>query len=615
MEEEQPVDVVGYLQRILDATQTLAGTTTRGNNADAAMMQVDNEDAECYMEHIARGLLAACAADDPGRQWMMMDYDDDDDEHKSRRLPRDCFVIPPCEHDVQDYTNDNDDDALLQYKHRRIDYLRRLLRAMAPIAIDVAARVVEIVTQQQDHDLQQQQQHAGAAFVLFSEWLGVAPHITPLVTHMFLQSSCPLLLANNNNNNLQSRRFVLVEAAFKICRHYSRRREHSVILKWWNWSPVFGWFGTDTDKTTGNADAAEIDIDNEDGSSSRMDTTSDDNNNNNNNTPSFPFSLEDATKWYAVRVAAYVLNLPPGAKAEFFKLHSVDDEMHHVPWIMHPWQDDHEQVDYQTLHFMGKTKIWDNDDIFPLPSVQAIRDLVPLHRLYLVHVGDGLVFCKHNNNNNNNAVEKEEEKTSSNGSDPVLQQQQQQLVRTPTTAQNLSLIGAALCIEPSPSILICGPKGAGKSSLVRELVRMFAGNNNNNSHDDLLLEIHVDEETDTKTLVGSYTATDIPGAFEWRPGALTRAVREGKWVLLEDIDRVPAEIQASLVPLFKDRLLPLGNGGGKSERCHPDFRLFATLTTTTTTTTSGRSSSSSKQSCRHCWEAAFASVAMDQGLH
>ena len=56
--------------------------------------------------------------------------------------------------------------------------------------------------------------------------------------------------------------------------------------------------------------------------------------------------------------------------------------------------------------------------------------------------------------------------------------------------------------------------------MVRELVRMFAASNNNNnnttSHDknDLLLEIHVDEETDTKTLVGSYTATDIPGAFE-----------------------------------------------------------------------------------------------------
>ncbi|EEC43465.1 predicted protein, partial [Phaeodactylum tricornutum CCAP 1055/1] len=95
-------------------------------------------------------------------------------------------------------------------------------------------------------------------------------------------------------------------------------------------------------------------------------------------------------------------------------------------------------------------------------------------------------------------------------------------------------------------------------------------------HDDQLLEIHVDEETDTKTLVGSYTTTDVPGEFEWRPGALTRAIRSGKWVLLEDLDSIPIEIQASLVQLLKSRLLPLGNG--KVERCHPNFRLFGTLT-------------------------------------
>ena len=93
------------------------------------------------------------------------------------------------------------------------------------------------------------------------------------------------------------------------------------------------------------------------------------------------------------------------------------------------------------------------------------------------------------------------------------------------------------------------------------------------------MEFHIDDETDSKTLIGSYTITDIPGEFAWRAGALTHATREGRWILLEDVDSIPSEIQATLVKLLEDRMLPLGNG--KYEPCHPDFRIFGTCTTTT----------------------------------
>jgi midasin len=91
------------------------------------------------------------------------------------------------------------------------------------------------------------------------------------------------------------------------------------------------------------------------------------------------------------------------------------------------------------------------------------------------------------------------------------------------------------------------------------------------------LELHIDEETDSKTLLGSYVATDIPGEFVWMAGPLTSAARLGRWVLIEDVDRCPEEIQASLIRLLEERILPLGVA--KEEKCHPRFRLFGTCVT------------------------------------
>ncbi|CAM9456386.1 unnamed protein product, partial [Heterosigma akashiwo] len=70
------------------------------------------------------------------------------------------------------------------------------------------------------------------------------------------------------------------------------------------------------------------------------------------------------------------------------------------------------------------------------------------------------------------------------------------------------------------------------------------------------LEIHLDDQTDSKSLFGSYICTDVPGEFTWQPGVLTQAVTSGKWVLIEDLDRCPAEVLASLLPLLEGNRLP-----------------------------------------------------------
>lgn len=37
-----------------------------------------------------------------------------------------------------------------------------------------------------------------------------------------------------------------------------------------------------------------------------------------------------------------------------------------------------------------------------------------------------------------------------------------------------------------------------------------------------VLSIHMDDQIDGKTLVGSYVCTERPGEFRWQPGSLTQ---------------------------------------------------------------------------------------------
>jgi midasin len=544
-----------YFQKIAEAARLLS-TSPDGmdiieevpNSSDSKLLL-----AQQYVDLIARHLLAAC---DPSL------------------MSKSCGNLPPkvyvqSKHDIvvssdcEDNTTDDSDKEYRNYLYctRRIDYLRLLLRAMAPCSMDVAALCCSsvqsmLVGTNGSMDTETTRQ---AIFILFSVWLPVAPHLAPLVSGLFSLSSfpCPLVVVTPTTNHEQHV-WTLAEAAHRIWHFYVRQlRQQEILLNWWNWSPLFGWIRSsstddscDTIMRDGSGGSSDDDVDHQPRA----------------------FLPTQAMHWHAVRAAAFVLNLAPATKAQYLKRHGVEKEI--VPWVMHPWEMDHEDCRQESMYLSSRASFWTTrqEDEFDMPTADIVRRHVPLHP-FLVEVGAGLTFVKRNCIRDSREM---------GGDEMDRSRQQLRLVRTATTSENLTRLGVALCREMSPPpILLIGPTGSGKTSLVREACRLFG-----NIQHDSLLEIHVDEETDTKTLVGSYTATDIPGEFEWRPGALTLAVRAGLWVLMEDMDTVPMEIQASLVQLLKERLLPLGNG--KVERCHPDFRLFGTLTAQSKGSSTGR---------------------------
>ncbi|CAN0109637.1 unnamed protein product, partial [Ectocarpus sp. 6 AP-2014] len=156
------------------------------------------------------------------------------------------------------------------------------------------------------------------------------------------------------------------------------------------------------------------------------------------------------------------------------------------------------------------------------------------------------------------------------------------LVPTASARRNLSSLSLALTVDRP--ILLYGPAGSGKSLLAREAARLISNSGADGvdhepgASSTPLLELHLDDQTDSKSLLGAHACTDVPGEFAWSPGALTRAAAAGTWVLIEDLDRAPFEVLAAIGPLLEGRPLTLP-GRTRPLIAAPGFRVFGTVTT------------------------------------
>lgn len=141
-------------------------------------------------------------------------------------------------------------------------------------------------------------------------------------------------------------------------------------------------------------------------------------------------------------------------------------------------------------------------------------------------------------------------------------------------------------------ILLTGTSSSGKSSLIEYFYSLLqpslpSSSTSASTSTSSILTLQLSSSSlDPTSLLGSFVSSPINlGQFEWSEGSLTRAVRKGMWIVLEDIDKANSESLSMLNSLIKqfvnkkdvgkDIELDLGGNRG-SVKAGKGFRIWAT---------------------------------------
>lgn len=351
--------------------------------------------------------------------------------------------LPSLEEEEDEWISKTDDEQFF----RRVDYLRQLLRALAPLSWPVALNLCQLRHER--------------VWIVMAQWLPIAEHLRPMVWELCKQ---PILLENVWD----------WQAAHRLWIFFQRRGLSHLWRQRMDWSKAF---------------------------------------------QNFP---SQSIQWYAVRVAAYWLNLNRIAFLEYVQRKGVAQDYHECE--IHLWERSKEAEHFQSNQFNGVVSIWKAPSV-PLISAEGISLPPPL-----VQVAPGSYYYPRHGQ----------------AGKPLL-------LETPTTRSNLQRLSLSLSLQ-SPLLV-------SKASLVRHIAKL---------RNQPILELHIDADLDGPTLVGTHTMT--AKGITWQAGSLTQAVTQGSWVMVHSIDQVPWSVQAVLEPLFQRQW----SARSEDVPVHADFMLFAT---------------------------------------
>ncbi len=121
-------------------------------------------------------------------------------------------------------------------------------------------------------------------------------------------------------------------------------------------------------------------------------------------------------------------------------------------------------------------------------------------------------------------------------------------------------------INAGENSLLTGGMGVGKTSQIVALAAKCGQS---------LTRINFNGETRLSDLIGKMQV--IEGATVWQDGVLPTAMKEGHWLLLDELDSAEPAILSLLNPVLEEHpILVLKENGGEVVKPHPDFRIFAT---------------------------------------
>ncbi|GAV80132.1 AAA_5 domain-containing protein [Cephalotus follicularis] len=138
-------------------------------------------------------------------------------------------------------------------------------------------------------------------------------------------------------------------------------------------------------------------------------------------------------------------------------------------------------------------------------------------------------------------------------------------VITDSVERHLRNLSRAIFIRRYP-VLLQGPTSSGKTSLVQYLADLTGHR---------FVRINNHEHTDLQEYLGSYI-TDSGGKLVFNEGVLVQAVRNGYWIVLDELNLAPSDVLEALNRLLDDNRELFVPELQETVRAHPDFMLFAT---------------------------------------
>lgn len=140
-----------------------------------------------------------------------------------------------------------------------------------------------------------------------------------------------------------------------------------------------------------------------------------------------------------------------------------------------------------------------------------------------------------------------------------------QYILTSSVEANLYNLARVIMSRKFP-VLIQGPTSAGKTSMIEYLAKKTGHR---------FVRINNHEHTDLQEYLGTYVS-NAEGKLEFQEGVLVEALRNGYWIVLDELNLAPSDVLEALNRLLDDNRELLIPETQEVVKPHPHFMLFAT---------------------------------------